>query len=265
MVCGHEPDTILFELRFLIQSGNRLEIMSATRLLFRALERRVRTDDHFTEAKELEVPPYPVALRDEHITETETTIRITTDHVREIFQRNIRVTLASNGETIFSVTPKRWSITWRREVQDASGLPLVDIRGSWSQKSKAWYCQLPGGQPGPSGRHGEHVLEAEPLGWMSDAIDVRFDNIHPPAYAKGGGSSANSNVVLQVRGHRHKGRILTDVICDQRHIATFRRFQLDNKAINEDWFQVLEATVAPNVDLTLVRLVFHSHTVPGQR
>lgn len=226
--------------------------MSITRLVLRALERRARKDDHFTEAREIETPPYPIAIRNEHITENETTIRLTTDHVHDMLKRNMRVTLASNGQTIFSVTPKSWSTTWRREVHDASGLPLVDIRGSWMSTSKAWFCQMPGGQSGPLGRNRQYVLEAEPLGWMSDAIDVKFDSMPQLTVTKVEDPSSSAKVLLQIRGQRHKGRILTDVICDQRHVATFRRFQLDNLSIREDSFQVLEATVAPNVDLTLV-------------
>ena len=68
----------------------------------------------------------------------------------------------------------------------------------------------------------------------------------------GTSDSPDGPVLLQVRGQKHTSRIMTRVIYEGQHIASFRRFQLDERSIKEDWFRVLEATVASNVDLTLV-------------
>ena len=124
----------------------------------------------------------------------------------------------------------------------------MDIRGSITSKSKVWYCQLPGEQSGPRARRGRHILGASPLGWMSDAIDVRLNGIRAPNAA----NIDSDSVLLQLRGQKHTPRIITRVIYEGQHIASFRRFQFDERSIREDLFRVLEATVASNVDLTLV-------------
>lgn len=83
---------------------------------------------------------------------------------------------------------------------------------------------------------------------MSDAIDIRLNGVH----ALKAENSDSDPVVLEVRGQKHTSRIITRVIYNGQHIASFRRFQLDERSIREDWCQVLEATVASDVDLTLV-------------
>lgn len=226
--------------------------MSHLRLILRALERRARSDDQFTEAKDLEPPRDRIAIREDHISDQTTTLHFTNDHLQDWTKRNIRVTKHGVDEPLFTITPKSWSSSSRRELQDGTGLPLMDIRGSWTSKSKVWYCQLPGDQPGPSARRGRHILEAGPLGWMSDAIDVRLHGICVPSADKSESDSPDGPVLLQVRGQKHTSRIMTRVIYEGQHIASFRRFQLDERSIKEDWFRVLEATVASNVDLTLV-------------
>jgi hypothetical protein len=226
--------------------------MSHVRFVLRALERRARSDDHFTEAKELEPPCDRIAIREEHISDQTTKLNFTNDHLQDWTKRNIRVTKHGVDQPLFTITPKSWSSSSRRELQDGTGLPLMDIRGSLTSKSKVWYCQLPGEQPGPSARRGRHILEAGPLGWMSDAIDVRLNGVKVSSSRKADDDAPCDPVVLQVRGQKHTSRIITRVIYNGQHIASFRRFQLDERSIKEDWFQVLEATVAPNVDLTLV-------------
>lgn len=226
--------------------------MSHIRLVLRALERRARSDDHFVEAKDLEPPVERIAIRDEHVNDHPTRLHFTTDHVQDWTKRNIRITKQGVDEPLFTITPKSWSSSSRREVQDSSGLPIVDIRGSITSKSKVWYCQLPGEQPGPHARRGRHILEAGPLGWMSDAIDVRLNGVSVPSSGEGGNDMSSDPVVLRVRGQKGTSRIITRVMYDGQHIASFRRFQLDERSIREDWFRVLEATVASNVDLTLV-------------
>lgn len=170
--------------------------MSHIRLVLRALERRARSEDHFTEAKELESPRDHIAVREEHISDQPTVLSFTTDHVQDRAKRNILVTKHGVDGPLFTITPKSWSSSSRREVQDGSGLPIVDIRGSITLKSKVWYCQLPGEQPGPSARRGRHILEAGPLGWISDAIDVRLNGVHAPNATNGD----SDPVLLQVLG-----------------------------------------------------------------
>lgn len=226
--------------------------MSHVRLILRALERRARSDDHFTEAKELEPPRDRIAVRKDHISDQTTTLYFTNDHLQDWTKRNIRITKQGVDEPLFTITPKSWSSSSRRELQDGSGLPLMDIRESWTSKSKVWYCHLPGEQPGPRARRGRHILEAGPLGWMSDAIDVRLNGVSVSSSGKASDDAPCDPVVLQVRGQKHTSRIITCVIYKGQHIASFRRFRLDERSIREDWFRVLEATVASNVDLTLV-------------
>lgn len=226
--------------------------MSHIRLVLRALERRARSDNHFTKAKELQPPRDRIAIREEHVSGQPTKLYFTNSHLRDWTKRKIRITKPGVDEPLFSIAPKSWTSSSRREVQDGSGLPILDIRGSLTSKSKVWYCQLPGGQPGPHARRGRHILEAGPLGWMSDAIDVRLNIISVASFGEGGNDMPSDPVVLQVRGQKHTSRIITRVIYKGQHIASFRRFQLDERSIREDWFRVLEATVASNVDLTLV-------------
>lgn len=52
--------------------------------------------------------------------------------------------------------------------------------------------------------------------------------------------------------------MITHVINNDQCIAAFTRFQLDDRSIREDRFRVLEATFAPNVDLTLVSTLTRS-------
>lgn len=47
-------------------------------------------------------------------------------------------------------------------------------------------------QPGPSARQGRHILEAGPLEWMSDAIDIRLNGL----YALNADNSDSDPVVL---------------------------------------------------------------------
>lgn len=96
------------------------------------------------------------------------------------------------------------------------------------------------------------------MGWISDAIDVRLNGVRAPNAADGDSDS----VVLQVRGQKHTSLIITRVIYEDQHVTSFKRFQLDERSIREDWSRVLEATVASHVDLTLVG--FSLHTASSQ-
>ncbi|KAM0704731.1 hypothetical protein Q7P35_007517 [Cladosporium inversicolor] len=199
--------------------------MSHIRLVLCALERRASSDDHFVEAKDLEPPRERIAIH----------------HVQDWAKRIIRVTKQGVDEPLFSIAPKSWSSSSRHEIQDGSGLPIVDIRESITSKSKVWYCQLPSEQPGPSARRGRHIVEAGPLGWMSDAIDVRLNGVRDSSSGESGNDAQFDPVVLQVRGQKHTSRIMKRVIYHGQHIASFRRFQLDERSVTEDWFRVLEA------------------------
>lgn len=46
---------------------------------------------------------------------------------------------------------------------------------------------------------GLDVLEAGPLGWMSDDFDVKVNGTQPPSYDEGGNGSVERQVVLRVR------------------------------------------------------------------
>lgn len=221
------------------------------------MERFSGTEQLLTYAQELETPQQPIALRDDQITEQETKLLVSCDRLYDIFQRNYRVKNANqDGQTLFSVNHKSWSSTIRREVSDSSGLPLLDIRHSYTSRSKGLYCSLPGDSRGPSARFGKRVLEMGHLGWYaSDVYDVKFESA---ATLQGSAeASAPENVVLQVRGQRGSPRVLTNVLCDGKQIATFRRLRVTERQARE-WrevgeYEVLEATVVANVDLTLVR------------
>lgn len=84
-------------------------------------------------------------------------------------------------------------------------------------------------------------MEAGPLGWMSDAIDVRLNGVRDSSSGESGNDAQFDPVVLQVRGQKHTSRIMKRVIYHGQHIASFRRFQLDERSVTEDWFRVLEA------------------------
>lgn len=228
--------------------------------IMRAMERFSGTEQLLTDAQELETPQHPIALRDDQITEQETKLLFTCDRLYDIFKRNYRVKAAdgqADGQTLFSVNHKSWSSTVRREVSDSSGLPLLDIRHSYTSRSKGLYCSLPGDSRGPSARFGKRVLEMGHLGWYaSDVYDVRFESGMPAGAT--GEAPEPSNVVLEVRGQRGSPRVLTNVFCDGKQIATFRRLRVTERQARE-WrevgeYEVLEATVVPNVDLTVVSI-----------
>lgn len=111
------------------------------------------------------------------------------------------------GPLIFSCDGKLWSNSARKELRDATGLPLFSLRASWWSMSKAWRLELPG--------DGHMILAVRPR-WSLGRVklDCTFTNIAP------GGE--DQQVLLEVRGQDSQA-LVTHINHGEKRAATVRR------------------------------------------
>lgn len=130
----------------------------------------------------LQSPDHPIALRRSHLlspapdrlTNTPTTLRITRENT--ISGRDFSVhQLRSHEEPssprrhalLFTVSGRFWSNSQLREIRDASGRPLLELRRVWWKGQ--WSVRRPGGV-------GDDLLHAEMRWGIGMKMAVRFNN-----------------------------------------------------------------------------------------
>ena len=141
-----------------------------------------------------------------------------------------------DGPLIFSCDGKLWSNSARKELRDATGLPLFNLRASWWSMSKAWRLELPG--------DGHTILAVRPR-WSLGRVklDCTFANI-----ASGG---EDQQVLLEVRGQDSQA-LVTHINHGEKRAATVRRVFEEGAS----WRFKPEYTVdvAAGMDMSLVSL-----------
>jgi hypothetical protein len=197
---------------------------------------------------ELTPAPHPVAIRFEHLAETETHLRI--EETSDVFGPSNFVALSEDGSTIFSVHGKGVVFGKKREIRDGSGLPIFELHASSSSLKGAWYLELPG-------RSHERLLSIDLLGGMSGRVSLhvhfenRYENNGPLSTQT---SSPPTDAGLEIRGQDME-RILFDVFYLGAKVARIRR--LISSVISSTRCggkPLWEASVSANIDLSIVSL-----------
>lgn len=199
-----------------------------------------------SEDVQLTPAPHPVAIRFEHLAEAETHLRI--EESSNLFGPSNFIALSDDGSTIFSAHGKGAVFGKKREIRDASGLPIFELHASSASLKGAWYLELPG-------RSHERLLSIDLLGGQSGRISlhVHFAN----RYERDGQSSTQndpppSDAVLEIRGQEME-RILFEVFYLGAKVARIRRLVPSVISSTKTGGKPLwEASVSANVDLSIV-------------
>jgi hypothetical protein len=195
--------------------------------------------------------PHPVAIRLEHLAETETHLRI--EEKSNLFGPSDFLALLDDGTTVFSAHGKGAVFGKKREIRDGSGLPIFELYASSSSLKGAWYLELPG-------RSHERMLSIDLLGGSSGRVSlyVYFANRCEHYGLSTGMSTQNSlttnDVVFEVRGQDME-RIQFDVFYLGAKVASIRRLVPAIISSTKSGGKPLwQASVSANVDLSIVSL-----------
>lgn len=200
-----------------------------------------------SEEGQLTPAPHPVAIRFEHVAETETHLRV--EESSTLFGPSNFTALLDGGTTVFSAHGKGAVFGKKREIRDASGLPIFELHASSTSLKGAWYLELPG-------RSHERILTFDLLGGMSGKISlhVQFTNRYEqddPSMSTPNSPSA-TDAVLEIRGQDIE-RILFDVFYLEAKVARIRRLVPAVISSTKSGGKPLwEASVSANVDLSIV-------------
>ncbi|KAJ6086036.1 hypothetical protein N7486_010317 [Penicillium sp. IBT 16267x] len=130
----------------------------------------------------LQAPDHPIALRRSHLlapapdrlTNTPTTLRITRENTvsgRDFSVHQLRsheeLSSPRRHALLFTVSGRFWSNSQLREIRDASGRPLLELRRLWWKGQ--WSVRRAGGR-------GEDLLLAEMRWGIGMKMGVRFEN-----------------------------------------------------------------------------------------
>lgn len=200
-------------------------------------------DEHITPA------PHPIAIRFEHLAETDTHLRI--EESSNLFGPSDFIALSDDGTTLFSAHGKGAVFGKKREIRDGSGLPIFELHASTSSLKGAWYLELPG-------RSHERLLSIDLLGGMSGRVSLhvrfvnRFEYDGSSVGASGQNSVPSTEAVLEIRGQDIE-RIVFDVFYLGAKVARIRRLVSSVISRTRSGGQPLwEASVSANVDLSIV-------------
>ncbi|KAF7185899.1 hypothetical protein HII31_12772 [Pseudocercospora fuligena] len=188
----------------------------------------------------------PIAIRSEHVVDTQTTFRIQ-QHGIGLHSGNFTVFFPNNAEraeastepqTLFSVNGKYGTLEERRCFHNASGLPLFELYHK--PMGVRWYIELPGGNDTAIARL------APNFSMFKDNMDVHIKN----AAAIDG---TQEDVILQVRG-QDIWKQRTNVYLGEKIIMTAKRTDklstyLPGRKI--EW----DVTVAAGMDLSLASAI----------
>lgn len=202
-----------------------------------------------SEDGQLTPAPHPIAIRFEHLAETETHLRI--EESSNLFGPSDFTALSDDGTTLFSAHGKGALFGKKREIRDGSGLPIFELHASSSSLKGAWYLELPG-------RSHERLLSIDILGGMSGRVSLhvhfanRYEHDGPSIGSSGQNSVPSTEAVLEIRGQDIE-RILFDVFYLGAKVARIRRLVSSVISRTRSGGQPLwEASVSANVDLSIV-------------
>lgn len=201
------------------------------------------------EGGQLTPAPHPIAIRFEHLAETETHLRI--EESSNLFGPSDFIALSDDGTTLFSAHGKGAVFGKKREIRDGSGLPIFELHTSPSSLKGAWYLELPG-------RSHERLLSIDLLGGTSGRISLhvhfanRYEHDGPSAGSSTQDNHSSMEAVLEVRGQDME-RIIFDVLYLGAKVARIRRLVSSVISRTRSGGQPLwEASVSANVDLSIV-------------
>jgi hypothetical protein len=201
------------------------------------------------ENEQLTPAPHPVAIRFEHLTETETHLRI--EETSNLFGPSNFTALLDDGTTVLSAHGKGAVFGKKREIRNQSGLPISELYASSLSLKGAWYLELPG-------RSHERILSIDLVGGLSGKVSLHVnftnkfahDNLAIGTSAQDGLST--NNAILEIRGQDME-RIQFDVVYLGAKVASIRRLipaivSSTKSGGKPSW----EASVSANVDLSVV-------------
>ncbi|KAF7160510.1 hypothetical protein CNMCM6106_007965 [Aspergillus hiratsukae] len=205
-----------------------------------------------TPRKALRGPDRPIALRQEYITDTKTTLVLSPQGDAQ--SATAYKVKDQDGRTLFTASGWKYNSGSCREFRDASGLPLFELHRKISLKT-AWYITLPGGD-------GEVDV---PLATGAPRLAPAFGNFsislrNTAAAASETNSEADHQLTLVVERH---GRVLQsfDVIDGDRKVAEVCESirHNDKLALNPSSRRghrpALDVVIAPGVDMSLVAVI----------
>lgn len=197
-------------------------------------------------------PERPVALRSEFITDSKTALILKPRgdaHSAVAY----RVT-DDDGITHFTATGQKFSDRTCREFRDASGLPLFELHRKFSLRNNTWAVTLPGSD---TANIATGTLRMS-LGLLN-YFTITFEN------AAAVDTKKEEDKTLTLRVEKYGNVLATfDVVDGDRKIAEIRESIPHNRKLallpesKEGYRPVLDITVTPGVDTSLVSLVLLS-------
>lgn len=161
----------------------------------------------------------------------------------------------SDGVTLFTATGRKFSVRACREFWDASGLPLFELHRKMSLKN-TWSVTLPGS------KHAN--IATASAGWSVGDFKITFQNRAAVE------SKKEEEKILTLEVEKYGNALASfDVVDGDRKVAEIRESIPHNEKLallpssKKGYRPVLDVTVLPGVDLSLVRHVIHIPRVPG--
>ncbi|GIJ84578.1 hypothetical protein Asppvi_003425 [Aspergillus pseudoviridinutans] len=197
--------------------------------------------------KALRGPDRPIALRQEYVTDSKTTLVLSPQgDAQSVTAYKAK---DEDGRTIFTASGWKYNNGSCREFRDASGLPLFELHRKISLKS-AWYITLPGGDREVTLATGAPRL-APAFGNFSISLQNRASETK---------SEADKELTLIVERH---GRVLQsfDVIDGDRKVAEVCESIRHNDKLalkpssRRGHRPALDVVISPGVDMSLVAVI----------
>ncbi|KAI9039892.1 uncharacterized protein KD926_008993 [Aspergillus affinis] len=204
----------------------------------------------------------PLSIRPDHVASRPTSL-VVKQHTKALkagdFTVSTRSDHSSDLETLFTVDGEVASLSQRRHVRDASGLPLFEIRRK--RMGVTWFVHLPGDSDSEEAKPIATI--APRLHALKDKFDVHFKN------ASGNGE----DVVLEVRGQdiwKYKTHVyyngslvmvvkLTDMVSVYLPIKR-PKWELE---VAEGFDLSLAATIGVILAALLYQVLMHSTSAPS--
>ncbi|EAW23721.1 uncharacterized protein NFIA_032860 [Aspergillus fischeri NRRL 181] len=199
---------------------------------------------------EVQLPPYPIAIRPESITRHEVIVTVTN---RPEPWHSLDYSIEHAGTELFTVRGQPWKVSQARMFHDRSGLPLFELRCQWYDSSSLC-LRLPGGD--------QCILEAKlRVAMNAPRAVVTFQNA-----AQQPRPAQSEEIVLEVHA-QDLYNILQVVVVQNRNVAYIHRIT-DRSVLAEGQRPPFRfrpkwtVRVAEGVDLSLIAVVV---VIVGQR
>lgn len=199
----------------------------------------------------LKAPDRPIAIRNEYVTESKVSLIL-----RPLGDAQSQTAYRiedDDGITMFTVTGRKSSDRSCREFRDASGLPLFELHRKMSFKN-VWSVTLPGSSISKIAT-GTPRLIFNRGGSAYGSFNITFKNVAAME------SKPDEEKRLTLNIERHGNALaLFDVVDGDRKVAEVRESIAHNKKLalfpesRRGYRPVLDVTVTPGVDLSLVRV-----------